>query len=187
MEIVKPFRATFQRTAIPLAAAALFAACQSAPPRPISERAISEAVGIADAVTFQVDGGPLDAAAPDGPRLALRDALERSLRCSSELQAALARVRIALAEANQARLLSNPILNVILRLPEGGGRANFEAGVSADLLSLLQRPRKSSSADNRLRIAVAEAVSTGISVAANLQERYASVQALDELTALLRE
>ncbi len=96
-------------------------------------------------------------------------------------------MRIALAEAEQARLLPNPLLNVIFRVPAGGGTPNVEAGLSLDLLSILQRPRKSNAADDRLRIAVAEAVSTSLSVAASLQERYSAVQALDELSPLLRE
>lgn len=138
-------------------------------------------------MTLRVEGEPLNAPWPESPRLSLADALGRSLHSSPELQASLARVRIALADAEQARLLPNPLLNVIFRVPEGGGTPNIEAGLSADLLSVLQRPRRSSAADERLRIAVAEAVSTSLSVAASLQERYAAVQALDELSPLLRE
>ena len=178
--------ASTRRFALSIAAASL-AACQSAPPHPTPERAISAAVGVAEDLTLRLEGGPLNAAPPTGPQLSLADALGRSLRSSPELQSSLARVRGALADAEQARLLPNPLLNIILRVPEGGGKANLEAGVSADLLSLLQRPRKSSAADNRLRIAVSEAVSTSLLVAASLQERYAAVQALDELSPILRE
>lgn len=162
-------------------------ACQSPPPRPTPERAISAALGMAEAMSLRVEGELLDSDWPTSPRLSRVEALEHGLRESPELQSSLARVRIALAEAEQARLIPNPLLNLVLRVPEGGGGASVEVGASADLLSVLQRPRRSTAADERLRKAVADAVSTSLSVAANLQERYAAVQALDEFCPLLRE
>src|SRR6185295_6449824 len=132
-------------------------------------------------------GGPLDAGAEEHTALTLVDALGRALQASPELQASLALVRSALADAEQARLLPNPILDLVVRFPEGGGKPSLEAGVSADLLSMLQRSRRSSAADDRLRSAVADSVATSISVAAEVQERYAGAQALDEHARLLRE
>jgi outer membrane protein, heavy metal efflux system len=187
LDIVPSSRSASTRSCALVFTAALLSACQSPAPRPTPERAISTAVGFDEALTLHAEGEPLDEAWPDSSRLSLSEALARSLRSSPELQASLARVRIALADAEQARLLPNPLLDVILRFPEGGGQTNIEAGISADLLSLLQRPSKSSAADERLRVAVAEAVSTSLAVAASVQERYAAVQALDELSPLLRE
>lgn len=164
-----------------------FTACQSPAPSPTPERAIAAALDIGDAITLRYEGDAIDAAPNEATTLTRADALSRALHRSPELQASLAHVRVALAEAEQARLLANPILNFILRFPEGGGTANLEAGVSADLLSVLQRPRRRDAADNRLRSAVADSVSTSLAVAAAVQERYADVHALDELRRLLRE
>lgn len=191
MDIVSPSRIAATRShsrllALSLASA-LLCACQSRPPKPTPERAISAALSVDASLSLRTQGDALNDTESVGAQLSLADALARSVRNSTELQASLARVRIALADAEQARLLPNPLLDVIVRVPDGGGRANIEAGASADLLSLLQRPRKSDAADERLRMAVADAVSTSLTVAAHVQERYATVQALDELSPLLRE
>ncbi len=174
-----------ERGAWPLAV--LLCACQSRAPRPRTEEEIAGAVGLADAVSLRVAGALSGAAAPAGPRLDLEDALRRALATSPELQASLARVQVALAEADQARLIANPILGVVLRFPEGGGQADVEAGATQELLALFQRPRRIDAADHRLRSAVADSVSTSLEVVAELRERYAAVQGLSELTPLLRE
>ena len=93
----------------------------------------------------------------------LDDAVERAMRHDPGLQAALARVRAALAEADQARLLPNPVLSVALRFPEAGaGKPVIEAGLAADLLSVLQQPGRIKAADHRLRAASAEALTTAL-------------------------
>lgn len=84
-------------------------------------------------------------------------------------------------------MLPNPILDLIVRFPAGGGSPQIEAGISAGLLSVLQRPRRTSAADDRLRSAVMEAVVVSLDVAADCQVQYVAVQALDELEPLLRE
>jgi outer membrane protein TolC len=98
---------------------------------------------------------------------------------------ALARVRASLAEAQQARLLPNPILSVALRWPEGGGGTIVEASVAAELLSLLKKPGQISAADDRLRAASSDAVAAVLDVWAELQDRYVEVQALDALVPVL--
>src|SRR5262249_29713726 len=66
-----------------------------------------------------------------------------------------------------------------------GGAPHIELELLADIVTMLQTPRKASAADNRLRAACAEAVSTAIDVAAEVQERYAAVQAVDDLMPVL--
>ncbi|MBI5434001.1 MAG: TolC family protein [Planctomycetes bacterium] len=173
-----------------LVATALLAACQSSAPRPDTEAAIHAAVGVAGSLSLRLEGGPLDEPQVPGElatTLPLGAALVRALESSPELQAALARVRGALADADQARLLANPLLDVALRFPSGGGKVVVDAGASWNLLSLLQRPQRRDAADERLRAAVADAVRASLDIAADAQERYAAVQSLDEWTALLRE
>jgi cobalt-zinc-cadmium efflux system outer membrane protein len=150
-------------------------------------RQLSAATGVADAIQLRTSGESVDVPF-DSDTLSMRDAIERSLQHDPELQSALARVRSALADANQARLLPNPILSVALRFPEAGvGKPVIEAGLAADLLALLQMPGRISVADNRLRAASAEALTSALDDLAKVQERYASVQALDAQVDVLEE
>ncbi|MBK7875147.1 MAG: TolC family protein [Planctomycetes bacterium] len=121
------------------------------------------------------------------PRLALPDALRAGLVASSELQIALAHVERARAEAVGARALANPVLDVLVRWPTSGGRSVVEVAPSVGLTALFERPRRASAADARLRAAVERAVGAALDAAAELVERYADVQALDELSTRLAE
>jgi len=160
-------------------------ACQSRAPRPDPARDIAAAVGLAAPLEVRVEG--LDSAEESPEQLALAEALTRALCSSPEVQAALARVQVAVAEADQARLLANPLVSLVVRFPEGGGRTDVELGIAEDLLQLFRRPRRIGAADKRLQRAVADAVTASLDVVADLRERYANVQMLDELTPLLRE
>lgn len=166
---------------------ALCAACASTASDPNAGEQVARAVGLAHAIELRTEGAALDAAPATGDNLTLADALRLAIERGATLQAALARVRVALADAQQARLLPNPILSFVLRLPVGGGRAEIDAGVSQELAAILKRPRRVAAADHRLRAAVSEAVSTSFDVVAELRVRYAAVQALDELVPLVRE
>ncbi len=170
-----------------LVAAALAAGCQSAPPATDPERAIASALDLGEPIAYRIEGGPLDEPWPVEGTLTLAEALRRAATTHPEIQAALAQVRIALADARQARLLPNPLLNLVLRWPEGGGSPIIEASLAQDLISVLQVPRKSSAADNRLRQSASDALTVALDVAAEVQERYATVQALDELMPVLEQ
>ena len=126
-----------------------------------------------------MSGGPTDVEGPQPDSLSLAEAVQTSLSHEPRVQAALARVRVALAESKQTRLLPNPVLDVALRFPEGGGTVLIDAGLSADLISLLRRPAQTRAADNRLRAAAAEAVVVALDAVAEVQEAYAEAQALD--------
>ncbi len=164
----------------------LAGACQAATPRPETEREIAAATGNAEVLSLSIEGHALDEPLAEDV-LSYPDAVRRALASSPELQAALAAVRVALADADQARLLANPVLSLVLRLPSGGGASVFETGLSQELLGILQRPSRVRASDQRLRRAVAEAVATSLTVVAELSEAYAAVQALDELVPLLGE
>lgn len=170
---------------VPLAlATALLSGCASTRPAVEVERAITDATGLSEAVVFRVEGGPLDEVGV-GDTLTLTEAVRRAVLTDPGLQAALARVRIALADADQARLLPNPVLSVVLRW--GAGKPQIEASLAQDLIQALQTRRRASAADHRLRQAAADAMTAALDVAAEVQERYASVQALDALVPLLQE
>jgi cobalt-zinc-cadmium efflux system outer membrane protein len=160
----------------------------SAPPRVSAERDITLAAGLREPIVFRSVGAPSDEPSHSSAvALTLSEAVGRALRSSPDVQAALARVEAAYADARQARLLPNPILSVVLRWPEDGGPVDVEAGLSADLISLLTIRGRTSAADDRLRAASSEAVSTALDVLAETQQRYVAVQANDELLAVLRD
>ena len=164
---------------------ALVAGCSAVP----DERLLDErlrAAGLPDQLELRVEGDPVD----DGEvvnALHITDAVERALATSPEVQMALARVRAARADSQQARLIPNPVINVAVRFPEGGGSSIIEAGVSEDVLAILLRPRRIDAADNRLRGAISEAVSTVLDVLAEVRQTYADVRALDAELAVLNE
>jgi outer membrane protein TolC len=152
-----------------------------------AEKTIAESLALAGAVVFHEDGGPIDAPAGPADALPLHAAVRRAVETSPELQAALARVRVAEAESDLARLLPNPILAFAVRIPEGGGRPDLEGSLSQDLLAILERPRRSSAAAHRLEAEAATALSTALDVVAEVQDLYASVQVLEELVPLLED
>lgn len=168
---------------------AVFAGCQSTPRADVdAARSAGEATGLPAQIEFIAvgpDGGPLDEPDAAGAVLTLADALQRAVTTDPGLQAAMARVRIALADADQSRLLPNPVLNVVLRW--GPGKPQIEASLAQDFVQALQIPRRSSAADNRLRQAAADAVTVAIDVASEVQERYATAQASAEVVPLLRD
>jgi outer membrane protein TolC len=160
--------------------AILACGCQVAPPRLDAPHDIALATGTSDSIRFEVTGGLTDVEGPPQPdSLSLAEAVRTSLSREPRVQAALSRVRVALAESKQTRLLPNPVLNVALRFPEGGGSVLIDAGLSADLISLLRRPAQTRAADNRLRAAAAESVVVALDAVAEVQEAYAEAQALD--------
>ncbi len=166
-------------------AAVLLTGCTLAPHQVDAEQSISRSVDAAAAVVFRVEGGPIDANAASDGSLTTVSAIRRAIETSSEVQAALARVRAAQAEADLASLLPNPVLSFVLRFPEGGGKPDIEAGLGADLLALLQRPRRASIAGHRLEAEAARSLSTALDVVADVQARYADVQSLEELIPVL--
>jgi outer membrane protein TolC len=184
-----PAQANF-RLAIGSCATLLLAAlggCQSPPPAADPTDAISAALDTGDAIAFHSEGGPIDEPFETTETLTLGEAMRRAVTTDPSIQAGLARVRIALADADQARLWPNPVLNLALRWPESGGSPIVEASLAQDLIAILMVPRKSSAADNRLRQSAVDAMTVALDVASELQERYATVQALDELVPVLQQ
>lgn len=161
------------------------AGCQGVPQIQVAQE-MALATGVGVPIAFEVDDAPLDAesAAPDDS-LSQADAVRFALTRDPRVQSALANVQIAMAEARQSRLLPNPVLNVALRFPEGGGPLQIDAGLSADLLSLLRKPGEISAADHRLRAAAADAVVVALDVMTETQETYAEAQALNAQVGVL--
>ena len=172
-----------------LAAIALLSAIACAtPPMPVNDtdEHIQSAASLANAVQFHTNALPAEAAAAPN-RLPLFIAMERALRQSTELQIALAEVRAAQADARQSRLLPNPIMDIALHLPEGGGRTLVESHLTGELVQILQRPRRISAADARLRATSARAVTVTLKVMHETQQHYFEAVALRLETAILAQ
>ena len=130
------------RFSIAIVIALATASCSAPRPAIDSPGQIGRATGVDTTIEFRIvgpDGGPVDEPEESGETLTLRDALRRAVTTDPGLQAALARVQIAAADADQARLLANPILNVVLRW--GPGKPQIEASLAQDFIQALQVPR----------------------------------------------
>jgi cobalt-zinc-cadmium efflux system outer membrane protein len=183
-----------QRSAVAVAIPALVAsfavgACQ-APPRVdvAPEAAIEQAAQLPVPLEFRIvgpQGGPLDEPNAAADTLSIRKAVQWAVTSDPGLQAALARVRIASAQSDQARLLPNPILSVVYRA--GEGIPTFEASFVQEFVQALQRPTRASAADNRLRAVAADAVVAALDVISEVQERYVDAQTSAALLPLLEE
>lgn len=187
--VLTQFRARRQGCIATCAIAAYLAGLPSctSPPDVRSSETIGDVLDVGEAITFRTEGAPIDEGESLDGVLTWSDAVRRAAMTDPSIQAALARVRIAYADAQQARLLPNPVLNLALRWPEGGGSPIVEASLAQDIISILQQPRKSSAADNRLWQAAADAVTIALDTIAEVQERYATVQALDALMPVLEQ
>lgn len=163
--------------------------CQSTPRVDTdASLAIADAVGLDNPVEFRAidaDGSAIDEPDTVGGLLTLSEAVRRAVTTDPGLQAAMARIRIAMADADQSRLLPNPVLNVVVRW--GPGSTQIEASLAQDFIQALQIPRRSSAADNRLRQVAAEAVTVALDVTSEVQGGYASVQASAAIVPLLEE
>ncbi len=169
---------------------ALLAGGCGTPPRVDAEaaHAVARASGLAEPVAFRqidADGGSVDEPERVGNLLSMASAVRLAVTTDPRLQAALARVRIAMADAQQARLLPNPLLSVVVRW--GPGKSQVEASLAQELVQLMQVRARTSGADHRLRAAAAEAVTTGLDVVCEVQERYAAAQGAGAIVPVLMQ
>lgn len=145
---------------------------------PEAQRQIAESLGTGEAITLLATGESVDAVEVPSKLLSFRRAVQLTVTHDARIQMALARVRAAEADAQQARLLPNPVLSISLKFPENGGKPKIEGSLAADLLAVLQMPRRNSAADNRLRVSSANALGTALDAVTELQEHYTNIQAL---------
>jgi outer membrane protein TolC len=168
-------------------AAIILAGCTSSPPAVEPGRDAIAAIGglPGEALRLQIESQPDDVAGPIDT-LDLPAVLEKTARNSPAIQVSLARVRQAQAEAQQARLLPNPVLDLALRFPKSGATI-IDVGVSADVLAILRKPGSISLADSKLRAAGAEAITSVLDELTLAQTHYIAAQSLEASCAVLRE
>lgn len=171
--------ATGRRLAGSLALPALLAGC--AAERPDVAGQAARLTGVNDAIAFRTEAEPMDwPPLPNGP-LSREQAVRLALTHDPRIQSSLAKVRAAEADANQARLLPNPILTLDVRHPfHSGSNAAFEPSLTIDVIAILQRPAMVSAADQRLREAAANALVTVLDTMSEVQEAYVSARTIDD-------
>ena len=165
---------------------ALLSACHTPMPADDAAAAATKAAGLRAAIIFQTNSAPIDLAASTNS-LALPDAVQQAVLASPEIQMALARARAAQADAWQTRVLPNPVLHILFRLPEGGGATAIEAGLATELAHWIQQPRRIRAADHRLRAAGATVVTAALDVIAETETHYLAHVAHQETIALLQQ
>ncbi len=166
----------------------LVPACVDAPVRPFVEADIAAALGLGAPLVAAREPAPDDVPRDAAGVLPLAEAVDRAAKNDPRIQSALARVRAELADAEQARLLQNPLLDVAFRVPSvADAEPEVDVGLTQGLVALLTRPGRSRAADERLRAAAADAVSVALDVVAETRERYVRVQSLDRQARLLAE
>ena len=132
----------------------LASSCVQVNPRPDFDKArrlIQESTGrrdVFDPYAPALAAEELEAIFTDG--LSLDEALRLALVNNKELQAEFQEIGVANADWVQAQLLSNPSLDVLLRLPTGGGRSMLEAIVGVELLELWRIPVRKEVARHKL-------------------------------------
>ena len=158
----------------------LFALIGCVAARPDVAGDAGRALGLENAIVFRTRVEAIDVGPSGGADLSPQQALRLALEHDPRIQAALAKVRVAEADANQARLLPNPILNVDFRFPQPGqSNRVFEATLTGDLVGLLQKPGQIGAADKRLRESASDALSTVLDVASEVQIAYSTARSID--------
>ncbi len=135
--------------------------------------------GVDHAIVFHEAPEPIDVRG-EIHELTAAQVVRLTLEHDPRIQSAIGKVRMAEADANQARLLPNPVLGVDVRMPTtSGSNVAVEAMLGEDLISILQKPDTISAADARLRESAAEALTTVLDSIAEAQTAYATAQAID--------
>lgn len=128
---------------------------------------------------------------------ALRELLSDGLTEEEAVQIALLNNRalqatyedLGLAQANlvQAGLLENPVFDLAVFLPEGGGRADLDAGIVQNFLSVLYRPLRKRIAAAQFEAAKLRVTAAVLDLAAETRSAYYRVQANQQIAELLTQ
>jgi len=126
---------------------------------------------------------------------AVRDLLSHPLTADSATQIALLgnhnvqatyeELGIAQADLVQAGLLTNPVVDALLRFPDGGrGGTNFEISVSQNFISLLSLPLRKKVAAAQYAAAKARVAGQIIDLTADVREAYYTLQGAQQMVEL---
>lgn len=116
---------------------------------------------------------PLDGELTEDAAVDLALANNRALRADIEV------IGQAKAELVQAGLLSNPMLTVMLRFPEAGGRASLDFGVVKDFADLWLIPSRKRAARSMLQQKLLSFTDNAVGLVREVSTTYITLQYLD--------
>jgi len=119
--------------------------------------------------------------------LSVDEAVQISLLNNPSLQAAFMDIGIARADAIQAGLYTNPLLNVSALFPDGGGLANIQSTFAQNLAELWQIPVREHMAEHSLDASIVALASTAAGLAADAKSAYYVAVGTDERLRIARE
>ncbi len=138
-------------------------------------------------------GGAEDEAVAEGIRSLLNDhltvdrAVQIALLNNRMLQATYEDLGLAQANLVQAGLLKNPIFDAAVFLPEGGGKADLDFGITQSFLSIIYRPLRRRIATAELEAAKLRVTGAVVDLDAKVCAAYYRVQADHQLAEMLRQ
>jgi len=170
---------------------AMAGGCTTVKPRPDYRRAaerIADATG-SDAVYQPGDEEAVATKVAEllAGGLTADDSVAVCLLNNPGLQAAFFDVGIARAEVVQSGLLSNPTVGFSLRMPAGGGLANFEAGLAQNLAELWQIPARQRAAERELDRAILQVARQAAVLAVEAKAAYFTAAAADRASDIAEE
>jgi cobalt-zinc-cadmium efflux system outer membrane protein len=108
--------------------------------------------------------------------VALDQVIDLTVANNRALQADLEAIGQAKAELVQAGLLPNPVLSLMLRFPEAGGRAMFDFGLVQDLADLWLIPSKKQAAQAMLQQRLLSFTDSAVALVAEAKANYRMLQ-----------
>jgi outer membrane protein, heavy metal efflux system len=166
-------------------------ACIQVDPNPDFEQArrlVEQSTGrseVFDPAAPAMSEGELEALLADG--LCLEEALRLALVGNRELQADFQDIGVAHADWVQARLLSNPSLDLLFRTPTDGGRSLFDGIIGVQLLELWRIPVRARSARHDLEATVLRIARRGGETLAAARGAYYGAVAAEDLRRVAEE
>lgn len=116
--------------------------------------------------------------------LAPERAVTLTLANNRALRADLEMIAQANADLVQAGLPSNPLLSLMLRFPEGGGRASLDFGLSKDIAELWLIPSRKLAAQRMLQQRILSFVDSAIVLVNEVKRTYHTVQYQEKTVSL---
>lgn len=109
----------------------------------------------------------VDALLVDG--LTVDEAIRVALLNNRDLQAAFYRIGVSRADVVQSQLLSNPVLSIVPKYPEGGGLSQLNVGLSQELVELWQIPVRKQIAEAELEATILDIARQAVELAADVR------------------
>ncbi|MBN1489680.1 MAG: TolC family protein [Phycisphaerae bacterium] len=149
---------------------------------------ISERTSVEEVYSPETDAlvaGKVDRLLLDG--LSLDEAVQIALLNNRAFQSLFQEIGVARADVVQSGLLTNPSISLVLKLPEGGGRPEFDFGLAQELVDLWQIPVRRQVAEAKLEQTIAAVADHAVSLMAEVRTRYYHLLAIQRSEATVRE